>query len=246
MKQYQAEAIVLSVRDWRGVDKIVTLFTREFGKVTTLAFGLRQPKSPLAGCVQLFSHIDVIIDPGKNLDVLRQTSLKNSNRLLREDLTRMAYAALVVEVVAELWPEHESQGEAFETLFAAMKLIAERNPRIAALAVCWQLLALAGYQPEFDHCVLCGKDHCLLTAFDPEAGGVSCVTCQQTDHLVLSEASCNLLKRLLTLDLLAPDSFSATASAIAEAEELLLSYLAHRLNKPLHSVAFIRSLTTLV
>ena len=246
MKQYQAEAIVLSVRDWRGADKIVTLFTREFGKVTTLAFGLRQPKSPLAGCIQLFSHIDVVIDTGKNLDVLRQTSLKNSNRLLREDLNRMAYAALVVEVVAELWPEHESQGEAFDTLLAAMKLLAERNPRIAALAVCWQLLSLAGYQPEFDHCVLCGKDHCLLPAFDSEAGGASCVTCRQTDHLAFGEAACSLLKRLLTLDLLEPESFSATASAVAEAEELLLNYLAHRLDKPLHSVTFIRSMTSLV
>jgi DNA repair protein RecO (recombination protein O) len=245
MKQYRAEAIVLAIRDWRGSDKIVTLFTREFGKITALAFGLRQPKNQLSGCIQLFSHIEVVLDTGKNLEVLRQASLKESNRVLREDLDRMAYSALVVEVATELWPERESQPEAFDALCSAMRLLSERNPRIAALAVCWQLLSLAGYHPEFDHCVICGDDHCLLPAFDPEAGGVSCPTCRQLDHLSLSESACNLLKRLLTLNLLEPEHFTTSANVVAEVENLLLHFLAHRLDKPLHSIAFIRSLSNL-
>ncbi|MDF2501381.1 MAG: recO [Anaerosporomusa subterranea] len=245
MKQYQAEAIVLGIRDWQGADKIVTLFTREFGKITALAFGLRQARNQLSGCIQLFSHIDVVLGTGKNLDVLRQASLKESNRVLREDLDRMAYSALVVEAAAELWPERESQSEAFDTLCSALHLLSERNPRIAALAVCWQLLSLAGYQPEFDHCVICGDDQCLLPAFDPEAGGVSCPSCRQLDHLSLSESSCVLLKRLFTLNLLEPEHFTTSAGAVAEVENLLLHFLAHRLDKQLHSISFIRSLSNL-
>lgn len=245
MKQFKAEAIILAIKDWRGADKIVTLFTREFGKITALAYGLRQPKSQLSGSIQLFSHIDAIFDAGKGIDVLRQASLKQSNRLLRENLERMAYAALVVEVAAELWPDHESQPDAFHTLVAAMRLLAERNVRIACLAVSWQLLSLAGYQPEYDHCVICGDSQCLITGFDTEAGGVSCRACHRPSHLALSESACSLLKRLLTLDLQQPGHFSASLPALAEVENLLLNFLAHHLDKQLNSVAFIRSIAGL-
>ena len=245
MKQVKAEAIVLAVKDWRGADKIISLFTHEYGKITALAYGLRRPKSPLSGCIQLFSHIDIVLDTGKNIDVLRQCSLRDSNRLLRENLERMAYSALVVETVAELWPERESQPDTFTTLCAAMHLLSERNPRIAALAVCWQLLALAGFQPEFEQCVLCGRQPEVLVAFDPEAGGISCPACHQTGHLALSKAGYALLKRLISMDLLVPGHFSATTSSVAEVENLLLHFLLYRLDKPLHSIAFIRSMSGL-
>lgn len=245
MAQYQAEAIVLGVRDWRGADKIVTLFTREYGRVTALAFGLRQPKSPLRGNVQLFSHIDVFMEYGKNLDTLRQCELRDSNRLLREDLTKMAYAALVAEVASGLWPERESQPDVFDMLRQSMQLFRERNARIVALAVCWKLLEFAGYKPEFFHCVLCGCAVTTISAFDPEAGGVVCKSCRQANHVLLNSTSFSLLQRLLTLNLYDPEHFSTSTSAIAENEILLTQFLTYRLDKPLQSLSFIRSLSSL-
>lgn len=248
MKQLQSDAIVLAIKDWRGADKIVTLFTRDFGKLTVLAYGLRKPKSSLAGCIQLFSRIDAHIETGKNVDVLRQAGLLQSNRLLREDLYRMAYAALVVEVTAELWPERDAHQTVYEILCFAMQLLSERNPRIAAIAVCWQLLSLAGFQPEIDQCVYCGNnDQSLLLSFDNEAGGVACNACRGLSRfqLELSKSGYSLLKRLIMLNLAAPERFSASISAIEETEKLLLQYLSHRLDKQLHAASFIHSLGTL-
>lgn len=246
MKSYQTEAIVLAVRDWRGADKMVTLFTRDVGKVTAAAYGLRQPRNHLAGSVQLFSQIDAALSPGKNVDTLRFCELIESNRVLREDLQKMAYAALVSEVVAELWPEREAQPEVFETVCAAMTLLAQRNPRIAALAACWQLAVLAGYHPELDHCVRCGgNDQAALTAFDPEAGGLVCSSCCQPSHLLFADASRSLLQRLLALDLAEPERFTAMALAVAQTETVLLCFLEQRLDKPLQSLSFIRSLSAL-
>lgn len=246
MKSYQTEAIVLAVRDWRGADKMVTLFTRDFGKVTAVAYGLRQPKNRLAGSVQPFSQIDAALSPGKNVDTLRFCELIESNRLLREDLQKMAYAALVSEVVAELWPEREAQPEAFETVCAAMQLLAQRNPRIAALAACWQLAVLAGYHPELDRCVRCGaSDQAVLPAFDPGAGGLLCSNCCQSGHLPFADGSRSLLQRLLVLDLTEPERFTATALAVAQTEAALLCFLEQRLDKPLQSLSFIRSLSVL-
>lgn len=248
MKQLQSDAIVLAIKDWRGADKIVTLFTRDFGKITVLAYGLRKPKSSLAGCVQLFSQIDAQLESGKNLDVLRQASLLKSNRLLREDLCRMAYAALIVEVTAELWPERDAHQAVYEVLCSAMQLVAERNPRIASIAVCWQLLSMAGFQPEIDHCVYCGNDEEFQPlCFDSEAGGVTCSACRSLSgfQIELSKSAYTLLKRMIRLNIKEPESFSAPSSAIAETENLLLQYLNHRLDKKLHAVSFIHSLGTL-
>lgn len=241
MSQYQAEAIVLAIKDWRGADKIVVLFTREYGKIPVVAYGLRQPKSRLSGCVQLFSHIDVIISSGKGLDVLRQCSLNESNRQLREDLTKTAYAALVVEATAQLWPERDCQAETFELLVIAMKLLRERNPRLAAIAICWRLLSLAGYCPELSSCVLCGST-LDLSAFDIEAGGLCCSQCRTARQIVLNTETALLLMRLVRLNLLAPESFTTNSSALVMNERLLLSFMTHCLDKPLQSALFIDSL----
>lgn len=240
MKDYQTEAILLAARDWSGADRVVTLFSNEYGKLSALAYGARNAKSRLAGVLQPFSHVDVAIQPGKSIDTIKQCELKQSFREIREDLTVMAYASFLAEIVNELWPEREPDPLVFTLLIGAFKLITRRNPRIVALAAAWQLLALAGFTPQLDRCVICQAECSPPSGFNPEAGGMVCTSCDSQKNTVFSLQHKNFFEQLLSLDWEEPGHFTVTGGTLTSTEQILNSFLAYRMEKPLKSLSFIQ------
>ena len=156
-QQYVTEAVVLSVRDLGEADRLAVLFSREIGKLSAAAYGARRPRSRFAGAVQSFAQVSLSLIPGRTLDTIGQCEVKRSFRELREDIQLMTYAAFLTELVSELWPDRSPEPSAYDVLMGSLSLLSERNPRLVSLAAAWQLLALAGFHPEYERCVACGQ-----------------------------------------------------------------------------------------
>lgn len=244
MTQYETEAILLVVKDWGEADKMVTLFSREYGKVTAIAYGARRPKSRLAGGMQTFMHVDAVLMPGKNLDSIRQYESKNSFRLLREDLTSMAYGLFIAELVTELCPERQSEPPVFDLLLDIFALMSIRNPRLVALAGAWQLLSLTGFLPEYKKCVCCNQHLTDQAYFIVSAGGLTCSSCKAEESIEINASTVVFLDMLLNLDMQNPGHFKVSGKALLETEKMLSKYLLYHLDKPLKSLAFIKQVTT--
>lgn len=243
MGQYKTEAILLAVRDWDDADRMVTLFSREYGKVTAIAYGARRPRNRLAGSVQPFIHADVELTSGKNVESLRQCDIRHSYRELRENLDNMAYAAFLAELTGELWPEREAEPAAFDLLLLAFSVMGSRNPRITALACALQLLALAGFRPEYRQCVICGQPISYPAYFDAQAGGSICSSCTEPHFLEFSHDVNQFMERLLQLDWRDPGQFSVVGAVLLQTERLLADFITYRLDKPLKSMSFIAAVT---
>nr|MBP8036762.1 DNA repair protein RecO [Negativicutes bacterium] len=180
-QQYVTEALILSVRDMGEADRLAVVFSREHGKLSAAAYGARRPRSRLAGSVQSFSLVEVSLMPGRNLETIGQCEVKRSFRELREDITLMTYAAFLTELVSELWPDRSPEPSAYDVLLGSFSLLLERNPRLVSLAGAWQLLALAGFHPEYERCVTCGQVLALPAYFDACAGGGVCPACEHSE-----------------------------------------------------------------
>lgn len=242
MSEYKTEAILLAVRDYGDTDRMVTLFSRDYGKLTTVAYGARRPRSALAGSCQPFVHADLSLMTGKNLELLRQCEIRRSFRELREDLDKMAYANFLAELTAELWPERVADVAAFDLLLACFDVLAERNPRITALAAAVQLLALAGLRPELDNCLVCGQPIAFPAHFDPRAGGALCLSCATESQLAYTEDIKLFIERLSDLDWQSPGHFTVTGAVLLQAEKLLTDFMIWHLERPLKSLAFIATI----
>lgn len=239
---YQAEAILLAVRDWREADRMVTLFSKEYGKLSAVAYGARRPSNRLAGSIQLFSQLDLSLEAGKAFDTIKQCEIKNSFRRVRENLFCMAYSSFLAEIVVELSAERQAEPRLFELLSEALTLISERNPRLVALAAAWQIMEIAGYLPEYKVCVECGKDLQFPAFFDISAGGAVCGSCKINDALPIAQGTVVLIDSLVHLDLKRPGDFSVSGSSLLQTEAILIQYLLYCLDKPLKSLAFIRQI----
>lgn len=245
MAQYFTEAILLAVRNWGEADKMVTLLSRDYGKITAIAYGCRRPKNRLAGSIQVFSQVDLSMMSGHGLETIKQCDLKQSFRKVREDLTIMAYAAFVNELVVEFCPERQPEPHVYDLLVHTLSTITKRNPRLVALAAAWQLLALAGYQPNFACCVICGQELKDDAYFSSEKGGIVCSDC---DHQELSEINAkakDFIEALLYIDWENIQSFSVSGSILVQSERILTSYIACLLGKSLKSLDFIRQVSNL-
>ena len=239
-QQYVTEALILSVRDMGEADRLAVVFSREHGKLSAAAYGARRPRSRLAGSVQSFSLVEVSLMPGRNLETIGQCEVKRSFRELREDITLMTYAAFLTELVSELWPDRSSEPSAYDVLLGSFTLLLERNPRLVSLAGAWQLLALAGFHPEYERCVTCGQVLALPAFFDACAGGGVCPACEHSELQPLDDAVCGFVDKLLNVNWKQPPQFKVTGATLLQAEKMLIEFIAHRIERPLKSVRFIQ------
>lgn len=177
MPSYKATGIVLHRLNLGETDKIVTLLTRENGKLGAVVKGARRVNSKLSGATELFTYSNLLLATGKNLDIVSQGEIRESFPALRDDLPLLARATYLCELVDRLSEERDPNAEVFDTLLSALYLLqrAADRPDIIVHAFELRLLAERGYAPELTRCVRCGESaERQKIGFSPSLGGVLC------------------------------------------------------------------------
>ena len=173
---YRVSAIVLKRRDQGEADRLLTVLTRDRGKLTLLAKGVRRPASRKAGHIEPFTCVDLLVAKGKSLDLVTQAEMVDAHRPLREDLWRSSWAYYVAELADAFTLDADPNALLFDLVQETLSRIdGEQQPALAVLYYELHLLALVGYQPQLFRCIQCGE---LLQPemnfFSLERGGVLC------------------------------------------------------------------------
>ncbi|MCK5922153.1 MAG: DNA repair protein RecO, partial [Methylococcales bacterium] len=113
-RTYRTEAIILSRRNLGEADRLLTLYTREFGKKQALAKGARKPQSRKTGHVELFMRTNFLIAKGRTFDIITQAELVETYAALRTDLIRTTYASYAVELLDRFTPEEDKHVSLYE------------------------------------------------------------------------------------------------------------------------------------
>ena len=155
---YRVSAIVLKRRDQGEADRLLTVFTRDRGKLTLLAKGVRRQASRKAGHIEPFTHVDLLVAKGKSLDLVTQAETVAAHRALREDLWRSTWASYVAELADVFTLDHDPQALLFDLLVETLdRLNGDADPALCARYYELHLLGLVGYQPQLFRCVHCSE-----------------------------------------------------------------------------------------
>lgn len=176
---FEGEAIVLGTVDYRDSDRVVTLLTRERGKVAAFAAGARRSKRRFAGALEPFTVLSVSLSERRgDLLFLDACTVVEAHAGLRADLARLGHAGHAVELCRELCREREQQEPLYDALRAYLAALAGREAEPAAL-LAFELAALehVGLAPRFADCTICGVVVEGAALFDPPHGGVVCRGC---------------------------------------------------------------------
>ena len=112
----KSEGIVLKEIRFRETSKIVTIFSKEYGKVHGMAKGAYRPKNNLISITQPFSYSDFSFFKGKNFYHINQGDLKNSFYPLRENIYKLFYGSYMLELADSSIVEDESNEKLFQLL----------------------------------------------------------------------------------------------------------------------------------
>ncbi len=173
---YRTRAIILKRREQGEADRVLTIFTPEYGKRVVIARGVRKPTSRKAGHLEPFTHAALMLAKGKTWDVVTSAQTITSFRKLREDLDLTAYAYYFCELLDAFVQEEDPHPEMYDLLLTTFRRLENSpNPPLTARWYELSLLRYAGFAPQFFQCVQCGAQIQPTTNyFSHEQGGVLC------------------------------------------------------------------------
>ncbi len=203
----RALALVVRGTDWSETSRIVTLFTREFGKVRGLAKGGRRLRSNFEFGFDLLTLCRIVFlkKAHGGLDLLTEAQVAEKFAHLRTDLGALNAGYYLAELLSDGTQDYDPHPALFDAAVDALRKFADPEHRQNALAT-FELVWLRelGYSPRFETCAACTRDLSARTDtafrvdFSPEAGGAVCPDCQAglRDRRPLSEAARQTLIRL--------------------------------------------------
>ena len=249
-RTYRAEAIVLKTIDFGEADRILTLLTRHFGKVSVVAKGIRKPTSRLAGHAEPLTHATYQLARGRTLDVLTGAESLALYRELREDLGGIAAGWYICELADRFALEKAPSASLFDLVESALRHLSAGH--VPALVCRWfdlHLLDRTGFRPELGHCVQCGAQPVeVANAWIVDAGGLVCAGCapgSTTGTLGLSVRALKSLRYLLVSDFESAALLRVDEALAAELERHLRAFLQNVLDREIHASRLIDELARL-
>ena len=212
-RTYRCEAITLSYTPLGEADLLVTMYTREQGKVRAVGKGARRSTSKLVGHLEPLTLVRMSMVHGRNMDIISQAEVVESFAALKEDLTAIAKGQYLTELVEGFGAEASANPDLFQLMIDSLRAVQD-NPAsdMPLRAFEFHLLQVSGLMPELYHCVECRQElEPGAHRFSPNVGGTLCLDCHP-DDAHLRPLSLRALKVLRLLD----------RSSIAEACKLAI------------------------
>jgi len=204
MPLQKTQGVVIGRRELGESDRLVTFYTREFGKVRGVAKSARRLRSRFGSGLELFTQGQLLFFETERSALVQvdHFDIVHPFAGLREDLERLGRGAWVVECLDRLSAERDPHAALYGLLVRALSAL-EAAPRPARVAFCFSLrsVELMGHRLRLDRCLGCGRSISGPARLDFSVGGLLCAACEPRgrDGITLSAPAVRGLRRLRTL-----------------------------------------------
>jgi DNA repair protein RecO (recombination protein O) len=245
----KTEAIVLRQYDFGEADKVITLYTKEFGKLKAVAKGVRRTKSRFGSSMELFSHNNIMLymQRKRDLYVVTGSNIIRTHRELREDFDLFITGSYIAELVDKLTEPEEPNRRLFSLILETFCQIPKQDRDVIIAIFVTKFLINAGYKLNLEKCVLCENPIPLTQQkkLSIQQGGVLCPKCQSKDVQAI-DVSLLALKYLRNFEIVnlvkVGKKIEIEASIRNELKRVVHFYLSHYLSGRLKTEEFMEKL----
>jgi len=243
-------SLVLRLVDYGESDRIVTLYSRDLGKLGALARGARRSRRRFGAALALFNVGDATLVERRGAELARldDFQLVRDGSALAADLGRLTHASYAVELIRELTPAHHREPAIFDLGVEFLRVLGAAAPRPELLRVFeLKLLAEVGFMPAFDRCAACGSEDLDRPGqvFDVRRGGVLCRACAGPGRgpvLPLPESARRAFVAAQRCKLAAAAELTFAPADNATLRDVALAVVQEHVGKPLRTVEFLHKL----
>ncbi len=245
-RTYQTHAVVIKEAKIGEVDKIVTIYTPELGKLKAVAKGACRPGSKLGGNVEPLTYSLLMLARGRNLDIVTQSQTIDAFPALKSDLWRMACGLYILELVDSFTVENNENRRLFDLLLNGLKWLGQSDNTETVLRYFeLHLLDYVGYRPQLQRCVICNSSiRPVVNFFGFGQGGILCSNCSQEDpaaHSISVEAL-KVLRLWQRCDYATARRVVLKSELALELEQVMHGYIKYLLQREVKSIAWLEEL----
>jgi DNA repair protein RecO (recombination protein O) len=246
-RSYGVEAVVLRHSDFGEADRIVTLYTRQFGKTRAIVKGARKVASRKAGHLEPFTQVKLQLARGRDMPLVTQADTVEAYVPLRENLELTGQTSYVIELLDRFtYDEGAGSPAVFELLTATLRRLASQvDPWLAIRYYEMRLLDHLGFRPKLFECAHCGRDIVPEDQyFSYAAGGVICPTSARTepDLRPISVEALRYLRHFQRSSFQDASRARPSVEAAQETENIMQGYFAYLLERELKTPGFLRQI----
>jgi len=245
-RTYQTHAVVIKEATIGEVDKIVTIYTPELGKLKAVAKGACRPGSKLGGNVEPLTYSLLMLARGRNLDIITQSQTIDAFPALKSDLWRMACGLYILELVDSFTVENNENRPLFDLLLNGLKWLGQSDNTETVLRYFeLHLLDYLGYRPQLQRCVICNSSiKPVVNFFGFGQGGILCSNCSQEDPAAhsISVETLKVLRLWQRCDYATARRVVLKSELALELEQVMHGYIKYLLQREVKSIAWLEEL----
>jgi DNA repair protein RecO (recombination protein O) len=147
-RTYSDEGIILARKNYGEADRIIPIYSKNYGKITFMAKGIRRPSSRKRGHLEIFTQVRFSAAKGRNMDILTELETINYFSQIRSSLKKVSLAYYFVEVIGKITHDGEPHSEIYYMLVRYLDQL-ETDPKVKTLRLHFisELLTNLGFWP---------------------------------------------------------------------------------------------------
>lgn len=240
------QALVLRVAAYNDTDALLTLLSRDHGKLTVKARGLRRKNSPLIAPCQLLAFGEFTLFEYRGMYTVNEAQSIELFQNLRKDILKLSlgtYFVQVAEVISqEDIPNPELQSLVLNCLYALSKLNVPENQVKSVFEL--RGICLAGYTPDLHGCYRCNNP--VPDRFNISDGRLECIVCRDPEsngiRLPVSFGVVEAMRYICFCDSKKLFAFQAGEDTLSNLAQISESYLLAQLERGFSTLDFYKSL----
>lgn len=195
------QAIVLRYVNYRETSRILTVFSRDLGKLTVSAKGCMRPKSRERAAAEMLVAGEYTLSERSGRYTLTAAQVTEAFYPLRLDLDRLAHATYFAELCESVLGDEDPQPALYDLLRECLSALCRAEVPCEVVRAFFEVRAMdiLGFRPELSACAGCGAVLAVPQWFSAEAGGILCVECkpEMPDAKTILPGTVAFLRQLL-------------------------------------------------
>jgi len=247
MSIYTTEGIILKHKDFREADRVITIYSKDYGKIEAITKGSRKIKSKLAGSLEPFCLVNLNIVKGRNFNTVISSEIIKNYRNIKNNFEKIVLANYFTEIIDSLTKVHHHDPKLFNFINSIFEILDSENKMVGRKIFIiwffiWRFLSLLGYKPELRQCLKCRKNiKPNNNFFSFDQGGVICSSCNKLikNKIPISDDTIKILRIILERDLKHLVLIKINKNIICEINKLTDLFLKYHLDKEIKAEGYL-------
>ncbi|MFN0199769.1 MAG: DNA repair protein RecO [Planctomycetaceae bacterium] len=249
MNAEKSEALIIRLTDFSETSKVVTFFTRDWGKISAMAKGARRLRSSFEAALDLLSVCKIVFlrKSSGGLDLLTEAQLTARFQPGTSNLGAFYAGCYVAELLASLSVEHDPHPVLYDASILTLRRL-EQSPDYKIPLIQFELILLkeSGQLPVFECCLNCQKsiEDVGLWTYSIGQSGFLCPRCRHEEaaKVLIHTGSIHLMNHLSQGSANLPEGLNITPQHYQEMRHVLTATISHILGRRPKVLAFLTSL----